>query len=172
MFNNSPISCFVGLTNTALNLCQCLSTFLIFPLGSFPRSGDIGLKVKETRLLIYCQIAFQKRHPSFYSSYKRMCVSLIQKKRKKQKNLFLKLYQYGKQAIDSYYLNLYFFYIEIRHFFICLLAIYIFSSFSTNIFHVFPYQIEPGTIQNPISITHELPRSGVVIQSQVLIHWI
>lgn len=79
LFNNSPISCFVVLTNTALNLCQCLSTFLIIPLGSFPRSGDTGLKVKETRLLIYCQIAFQKRLPSFYSHYKHMCVSLIQK---------------------------------------------------------------------------------------------
>lgn len=86
LFNNSPISCFVVLTNTALNLCQCLSTFLIIPLGSFPRSGDTGLKVKKTRLLIYCQIAFQKRHPSFYSHYKRMCVSLIQKKQKQKKS--------------------------------------------------------------------------------------
>lgn len=33
LLNNFPISCLHGLSNTAMNFCKCLSTFLIFPLG-------------------------------------------------------------------------------------------------------------------------------------------
>lgn len=68
LLNNSPITCcFLRLAKTAMNLCQCLSTFLIIPLGWCPRSGDTGSKGKETRLLTHCQTAFQKRHPQCYS---------------------------------------------------------------------------------------------------------
>lgn len=62
LLTNSPISCFLGHANTAINHYKYLSTF--FPKDSFLEVGIMSQRVNKTRLLTYCQSAFQKRHPN------------------------------------------------------------------------------------------------------------